>query len=108
MNSVMRKVIILEFITLDVVIQAGGGAAEDTSGGFAYGGWEVPYGDDVVGAAIRRQMKMPFDCMFAPRKSIPPGTAVSAVASGRLAVCEKSFKSSRPRCEYHRRGLSDD
>ena len=50
----MRKVIVLEFITLDGVIQAGGGPEEDTSGGFAYGGWEVPYGDDVVGAAIKR------------------------------------------------------
>ena len=56
----MRKVIVLEFITLDGVIQAGGGPEEDTSGGFAYGGWEVPYGDDVVGAAITRQMNMPF------------------------------------------------
>jgi dihydrofolate reductase len=60
----MRKVIVLEFITLDGVIQAGGGPEEDTSGGFAYGGWEVPYGDDVVGATIRRQMNMPFDLLL--------------------------------------------
>ena len=60
----MRKVIVIEFIALDGVIQAGGGPEEDTSGGFAYGGWEVPYGDDVVGAAIRRQMNMPFDLLL--------------------------------------------
>jgi dihydrofolate reductase len=60
----MRKVIVLEFVTLDGVIQAGGGPEEDTSGGFAYGGWEVPYGDDVVGAAIIRQMNMPFDLLL--------------------------------------------
>jgi dihydrofolate reductase len=60
----MRKVIVIEFITLDGVIQAGGGPEEDTSGGFAYGGWEVPYGDDVVGAAITRQMNMPFDLLL--------------------------------------------
>jgi hypothetical protein len=60
----MRKVIVLEFITLDGVIQAGGGPEEDTSGGFAYGGWEVSYGDDVVGAAIKRAMNMPFDLLL--------------------------------------------
>jgi dihydrofolate reductase len=60
----MRKVIVLEFITLDGVIQAGGGPEEDTSGGFEYGGWEVPYGDDVVGAAIMRHMNMPFDLLL--------------------------------------------
>ena len=60
----MRKVIVIEFITLDGVIQAPGGPKEDTSGGFAYGGWEVPYGDDVVGAAITRQMNMPFDLLL--------------------------------------------
>jgi hypothetical protein len=38
----MRKVIVLEFITLDGVIQAGGGPEEDTSGGFAYGGGKFP------------------------------------------------------------------
>ena len=60
----MRKVIVLEFITLDGVIQAGGGPDEDTSGGFAYGGWQAPYSDDVLGAAMRRQMNMPFDLLL--------------------------------------------
>ncbi|HEY7095180.1 MAG TPA: hypothetical protein VH437_00530 [Terriglobales bacterium] len=35
----MRKVNVLEFVSLDGVIQAPGGPEEDTSGGFAYGGW---------------------------------------------------------------------
>ena len=60
----MRKVIALEFITLDGVIQAGGGPEEDTSGGFAYGGWAAPYSDDVIGAAVNRQMNMPFDLLL--------------------------------------------
>ncbi len=59
----MRKVIVLEFVTLDGVIQAGGGPEEDTSGGFAYGGWVFRYSDDVVGAVIQRQMNMPFDLL---------------------------------------------
>ncbi len=56
----MRKIIVLEFITLDGVIQGGGGPEEDTSGGFAYGGWQVPYSDDAVGAAMNRQMNGSF------------------------------------------------
>ena len=44
----MRKVNVLEFITLDGVIQAGGGPDEDTSGGFAYGGWQAPYSDHAL------------------------------------------------------------
>src|SRR5215472_7118592 len=57
----MRKIIVLEHITLDGVIQAGGGPEEDASGGFAYGGWAAPYDDDKLGAALQKQMKMPFD-----------------------------------------------
>lgn len=39
----MRKIIVLEFITLDGVMQAGGNPDEDKSGGFKYGGWAAPY-----------------------------------------------------------------
>lgn len=59
----MRKVIVLEHISLDGVIQAPGGPEEDMSGGFAYGGWISPYADDVVGTALRRQMNLPFDLL---------------------------------------------
>lgn len=45
----MRKLIIAEFITLDGVIQAPGGADEDTEGGFAHGGWTQPYWHDSIG-----------------------------------------------------------
>jgi dihydrofolate reductase len=60
----MRKVIALDFVTLDGVIQAGGGPEEDTSGGFAYGGWQAPYADDVLGAVMKKQMNMPFDLLL--------------------------------------------
>jgi dihydrofolate reductase len=45
----MRELIIAEFITFDGVIQAPGGADEDTDGGFTHGGWTQPYWHDAIG-----------------------------------------------------------
>jgi dihydrofolate reductase len=59
----MRKIIVLEHISLDGVIQAPGGPDEDTSGGFAHGGWIAGYSDESLGTALRRQMNMPFDLL---------------------------------------------
>src|SRR5438034_7002473 len=60
----MRKIIVLEHISLDGVIQAPGGPEEDTGDGFAYGGWAAPYDDDILGAALQKQMSMPFDLLL--------------------------------------------
>jgi dihydrofolate reductase len=60
----MRKIIVLEHITLDGIIQAPGGPDEDTSGGFAYGGWIAPYSDAILGTLLRRQMNLPFDLLL--------------------------------------------
>jgi dihydrofolate reductase len=62
-NSVSRKIIVLEHISLDGVIQAPGGPEEDISGGFAYGGWIAPYSDEVLGTALRKQMNSRFDLL---------------------------------------------
>ena len=53
----MRKIIVLSFITLDGVMQAPGGPEEDTSGGFKYGGWSAPYGDEVSGKVMQKEMR---------------------------------------------------
>ena len=53
----MRQFIVLEFITLDGVIQAPGGPKEDTSGDFELGGWTAHYGDEVFGSIIQKQME---------------------------------------------------
>lgn len=60
----MRKIIALEFITLDGVMQAPGGPEEDTSGGFRYGGWTVPYFDEFAGKIMGEQMKQPFNLLL--------------------------------------------
>ena len=60
----MRKIIVLEFVTLDGVIQAPGGPEEDTSDGFKYGGWTVPYFDDFSNKIMGEQMKPPFDLLL--------------------------------------------
>ena len=60
----MRKIIVLEFVSLDGVIQGPGGREEDTSGGFAYGGWTAPHSDAVSSAAMKKQMNLPFDLLL--------------------------------------------
>jgi dihydrofolate reductase len=60
----MRKVIVLEHISIDGVIQAPGGPEEDTSNGFAYGGWAGPYSDEILGTALSKQMNSPFDLLL--------------------------------------------
>ena len=47
------RIVISEFISLDGVVQAPGGAEEDTDGGFTHGGWSMPFFDpEVMGSAI--------------------------------------------------------
>lgn len=60
----MRKVIVISHISLDGVLQSMGRADEDTSGGFAYGGWIAPYSDDVLGTVVNKEMNMPFDLLL--------------------------------------------
>ena len=44
-------------ISLDGVMQAPGGPEEDKSGGFEYGGWVAPYGDEAIGQMMHKLMK---------------------------------------------------
>lgn len=60
----MRRIIALEFLSLDGVLQAPGGPEEDTSGGFALGGWTVPFSDEFTGQLMAEQMSQPFDLLL--------------------------------------------
>lgn len=60
----MRKIVVLEHISLDGVIQAPGGPEEDTSGGFTHGGWISSYSDEILGKVLREQMNKSFDLLL--------------------------------------------
>ena len=47
------RIVIIEFMSIDGVVQAPGGQDEDTDGGFTHGGWTHPFFDpEVVGGAF--------------------------------------------------------
>jgi dihydrofolate reductase len=64
----MRKIIVSVFISLDGVIQAPGGAEEDTEGGFSQGGWTRPYWHDEIGAHFFQEMSQS-DALLLGRKT---------------------------------------
>jgi dihydrofolate reductase len=62
------RIVASEFMSLDGVVQAPGGAEEDTEGGFAHGGWSMPYFDpEVMGAAIGEGMNAAEALLFGRR-----------------------------------------
>src|ERR671914_81923 len=52
----MRKIVVVENLTLDGVMQAPGGADEDRRRGFEHGGWALPYYDDVMQREMAKGM----------------------------------------------------
>ena len=62
------RVVVNEFMSLDGVVQAPGGAEEDTDGGFAHGGWSMPYFDpEVMGPVIGEGMDTAEALLFGRR-----------------------------------------
>ena len=62
------RVVVNEFMSLDGVVQAPGGAEEDTDGGFAHGGWSMPYFDpEVMGPIIDQGMNNAAALLFGRR-----------------------------------------
>jgi dihydrofolate reductase len=52
----MGRIVVINNVTLDGVMQAPGRPDEDPRGGFEHGGWARPYGDDVLGSAMGERM----------------------------------------------------
>ena len=62
------RIIVSDFMSLDGVVQAPGGAEEDTEGGFQHGGWSMPYFDpEGMGAAIGEAMESTEALLFGRR-----------------------------------------
>ena len=60
----MRKIIVGAQVSMDGVMQAPGGPTEDPTGGFRFGGWSMPYFDDVFGEEIDRLFGEKFDLLL--------------------------------------------
>ena len=101
----MRKIIVTEFVTLDGVVQAPGGPTEDTTGGFAYGGWMVNYWDEILDTVMTGFMGLPFELLLGKRTydifaAYWPHTKEDAVvaepfnATKKYVVSDKSFEPS--------------
>jgi dihydrofolate reductase len=52
----MSKVVVIENLTLDGVMQAPGRPDEDPRDGFSRGGWALPYSDEVLGGFMGQRM----------------------------------------------------
>jgi dihydrofolate reductase len=62
------RVVVNEFMSLDGVVQAPGGPDEDRDGGFAHGGWSMPYFDpEVMGTRIDEGMTTAEALLFGRR-----------------------------------------
>src|SRR3954465_13233317 len=78
----MRKLVVSEFITLDGVIQAPGGADEDRDGGFAHGGWTQPYWHDDIAKAFGALMHDTDAFLLGPRTYRTPAQAFEPMPAG--------------------------
>ncbi|WP_300603641.1 dihydrofolate reductase family protein [Niabella sp.] len=63
----MRKIIVTTFLTMDGVLQAPGGAAEDPANGFQWGGWQFGYPDEQTDRELAKLMNKPFDLLLGRR-----------------------------------------
>jgi dihydrofolate reductase len=84
----MRKLIVVEQISLDGVIQSPGAPAEDPSGNFRLGGWVVPYADEATGQYVQGLLSQPFELLLGRRTydiwaaywpHVPAGHAIADV-----------------------------
>ena len=89
-------------ISLDGVMQAPGGPKEDISGGFKYGGWTAPYGDEIYGKVVQKELE-PADYLLG-RKTFSiwadywpdHGDFWPGINKGTKYVFSKSLKKSDP------------
>lgn len=79
------RVVVSEFISLDGVVQAPGGPAEDTSGGFRHGGWSMRYFDPEVMGAVVDEFAERSDALLQGRRTYQVSAAAWPERSGKFA-----------------------
>jgi dihydrofolate reductase len=82
LETLMRKLIVSEFVTLDGVMQAPGGKDEDRDGGFEHGGWTVPYWHDDIGKSFLALMQDVDALLLGRRTYITHAEAFEPMAPG--------------------------
>ena len=66
----MSRIVVQAFVTLDGVVQAGGGPDEDREGGFEYGGWQQGYEhEDDEGDGIILEWERKTEALLLGRKT---------------------------------------
>jgi dihydrofolate reductase len=60
----MRRIIVGAMVSMDGVMQAPGGPTEDPTKGFQFGGWVMPYFDQVGGEELDRLFSERFDLLL--------------------------------------------
>jgi dihydrofolate reductase len=63
------RLVVINHVTLDGVMQAPGRPDEDTRGGFKHGGWAMPGNDEVMGQALAERMGRPDGGLLLGRRS---------------------------------------
>jgi dihydrofolate reductase len=65
----MMRLVVINHLTLDGVMQGPGGPDEDTRNGFSHGGWAIPGGDEVMGRVLGARMGRPDGALLLGRLS---------------------------------------
>lgn len=63
------RIVVINHITLDGVMQAPGGPDEDTRGGFAHGDWAIHGNDQIMGQAVGKRIGKPAGGLLLGRRS---------------------------------------
>ena len=100
------RVMAVESVTLDGVMQGPGRPDEDTRDGFAHGGWAVPYTDEVMAAAMGERMARARGALLLGRRTYedlygywpkqPPNPYTEALERSRKHIASRTLAEPLP------------